>query len=222
MLVAPFETQKRAKNQFLPHWQLKTSQLDAMNLVSTMVGLSIMGAATPMLMDMSLAPVIAQKKANNYASAESITAIYQAQNQSKTDISQLDPPPSDPGDCDLNTNGLAVTISCDEGDGDFLQTSKRSFVLTSSPTSSSSLRNNWPPKPTGFKRSPCHAEDDWGLNTSAYSADTNAWRSKPCMPLIVWNSMNMPNDLTSAFHKSDPNNWRYDINGFNAGYHKDY
>ena len=54
-----------------------------MNLVSAMVGLSIAGIATPALMDMSLAPVIAQKRAANFAVAESQAVSFTAKNEWK-------------------------------------------------------------------------------------------------------------------------------------------
>ena len=41
-----------------------------MNIVSTMVGLSIMGTPAPMIMEMTLAPVVAQKRAQNLGIAE--------------------------------------------------------------------------------------------------------------------------------------------------------
>ena len=49
-----------------------------MNIVSTMVGLSIMGAAAPSMMTMSLAPFEAQKRARNLGIAESAAVTYAA------------------------------------------------------------------------------------------------------------------------------------------------
>mgnify|MGYP001249596701 CR=1 FL=1 len=41
-----------------------------MNLVSTMVGMSIMGAASPMLMTIAITPAEASKRATNFGVAE--------------------------------------------------------------------------------------------------------------------------------------------------------
>ena len=49
-----------------------------MNIVSTMVGLSIMGAAAPSMITMSLAPFEAQKRAQNLGAAESSAVTYAA------------------------------------------------------------------------------------------------------------------------------------------------
>ena len=54
-----------------------------MNIVSTMVGLSIVGAASPMMLDMSLAPIIAQKRATNFGIAESAAVVFSAQYEGK-------------------------------------------------------------------------------------------------------------------------------------------
>ena len=50
-----------------------------MNIVSTMVGLSIMGAAAPSMMTMSIAPFEAQKRAQNLGIAESAAVVFAAQ-----------------------------------------------------------------------------------------------------------------------------------------------
>ena len=46
-----------------------------MNIVSAMVGMSIMGAALPMVAQMSIQPSIAQKKAENFGVAEIIMNV---------------------------------------------------------------------------------------------------------------------------------------------------
>ena len=52
-----------------------------MNLVSAVVGLSIMGIAAPTILEMSVSPIIAQKRAKNFSLAESAAVLYVAQNQ---------------------------------------------------------------------------------------------------------------------------------------------
>lgn len=51
-----------------------------------MVGLSIMGASAPVMMDMSLAPIIAQKRAQNLGVAETAATVFAATYGGKTEI----------------------------------------------------------------------------------------------------------------------------------------
>ena len=63
-----------------------------MNLVSTMVGLSIMGAMSPVMMDMSIAPIIASKRAQNLGIAESAAVTFAAANEGATQLAVLQHP----------------------------------------------------------------------------------------------------------------------------------
>ena len=47
-----------------------------MNIVSVMIGMTIMGAAAPSIMSMSLAPVEAAKRAENFGVAETAAVTY--------------------------------------------------------------------------------------------------------------------------------------------------
>ena len=87
-----------------------------MNLVSTMLGLTVMGIAAPTIMDISIAPVIAQKRANNFGIAESAAVVFAAANQGAT---QVDSPPAG---CELDdgTNAPAREITCSEGKNKFV------------------------------------------------------------------------------------------------------
>ena len=58
-----------------------------MNIISTVVGLSIAGVAAPSMMTMSLAPFEAQKRAQNLAIAESAAVTYAAQHEGATQLS---------------------------------------------------------------------------------------------------------------------------------------
>ena len=49
-----------------------------MNIVSTMVGMSLMGAAAPMVMNMALAPAEAAKRADNFGVAETAAVVFAA------------------------------------------------------------------------------------------------------------------------------------------------
>ena len=59
-----------------------------MNLVSTMVGLSIMGASAPAMMKMSIAPYEAQLRAQNLGVAESAAVVFASTYEGTLDIPQ--------------------------------------------------------------------------------------------------------------------------------------
>ena len=119
-----------------------------MNLISTMVGLSIAGVASPMLMDMSLAPVIAQKRASNFSTAEAVAVSYSAKNELLEDLTDV------PTGCSvILLEERAYTISCFQGTGKFRMTASRSFRL----------RSPLPPKDDGNNG---HGNDIDGIDES--------------------------------------------------------
>ena len=85
-----------------------------MNIVSVMVGMTIMASASPMVLDMSLAPVIAQKRAQNFATAETAAVTYAAANEfTNTALTQV--PAGDNLVCETNSTDaaeLSWTINC--------------------------------------------------------------------------------------------------------------
>ena len=95
-----------------------------MNIVSTMVGISLMGAAAPMVMDMSIAPMVATKRAENFAVAESTAVGYAALNEGLAEITPL------PDHCTTaEMDGNAYIVTCTHGEGKFKQSVSRSFRL---------------------------------------------------------------------------------------------
>ena len=56
-----------------------------MNIISALVGVTIMGAAAPSVMQMSIAPIEAQKRAENFGIAESAAVTYAANYEGTTD-----------------------------------------------------------------------------------------------------------------------------------------
>ena len=88
-----------------------------MNIVSTLVGLSIMGAAAPSIMTMSLAPFEAQKRAQNFATAETAVVTYAATNEF-TNTALTPVPTGDNLICETNPTDaaeLSWTIGCNAG-----------------------------------------------------------------------------------------------------------
>lgn len=102
-----------------------------MNLVSTMVGLSIAGTAMPMIAQMSMTPIIAQKQAANFAVAESQAVAFAAANEWQT---QVGVPPDNCSVMFIEANAYSVT--CFHGLKRFRAEVTRSFRLYSpTPTS---------------------------------------------------------------------------------------
>ena len=96
-----------------------------MNLVSTMIGLSVMSIAAPTILDMSISPLIAQKRAINFGTAESAAVVFAAANQGAAQVG------NPPNGCllDDGTNAPAREITCTHGRSKFAQTVSRSFML---------------------------------------------------------------------------------------------
>ncbi len=184
-----------------------------MNLVSAMVGISIAGIAAPTILEMSVTPIIAQKRAKNFSEAESAAVIFAATNEGASDVA------SPPDNCDLDsTNPPAYTITCKHGTGKYMQTVSRSF-RTAIIQSRNSQNGMWEyPEPSkGFTHIECHAHENWGINTDAFDMENNVWVKKSCMPSLI-----RGNNGTN-YHASDINSWKYNINNWNGwGDHKDY
>jgi len=162
-----------------------------------MVGLSIAGASAPMLMDMSLAPVIAQKRALNFGIAESAAVRYAAANEQQTNLLPL------PNNCAVTSGprNIAHEIACTEApDTKFTSVASRSFRLfdpnAQPPATTRTYTYNSPTKSSGHQ---CPENDTWGL---AGTNDADPW-GRACVPQAVWG--------TEAFLASNPDDWLYDV-----------
>lgn len=196
-----------------------------MNLVSAVVGLSIMGIAAPTILEMSVTPIIAQKRASNFGKAESAAVVFAAANEGATQVA------SSPDGCTLDAaNAPAYEITCTEGENQFVQTVSRSFRLAVHQSCDDNDGNNGHgnsggndcsnpgnggyannvrvfkyPSPPGFTGTECLNTENWGLDTNAFDREKNKWKGKSCTPY----------DLTAKawYDASNPDNWMYDING---------
>ena len=212
-----------------------------MNLVSAVVGLSIMGIAAPTVLEMSVTPIIAQKRASNFGKAESDAVIYSAENDGKTQLTTV------PNGCIRDDrNHPAYKITCTEGENQFVQTVSRSFRLAASSTSTSTststscdndgnnghgdsggydcsnpgnggYANNARvfsfATPTDYSGHSCPITDEWGVY--GYNEVNSAALGGACTPL--------PLRDRQKYKDSDPDAWLYDANNFNGwGEHKDY
>ncbi len=177
-----------------------------MNLISTMVGLSIAGAASPMLMDMSIAPVIAQKKAQNFGLAESAAVLYVAQNQLKTDFNDLTEPVDE---CTRSGTGMAINISCTFGRDKLAQTVTRAWVMPPPPPPGQSNSGNQfsVPRPDGeyaFWRL-CPANDPWGVNGTNQHFVEDGYI---CVPVPAQGGIDPDDDMST---------WLWDLRGQGLG-----
>ena len=209
-----------------------------MNIVSALVGLSVMGAAAPSMMTMSLAPFEAQKRAQNLGIAESAAVTFASANEGETQLSG-----NTPDGCEITEIAtLAYEITCTEGkETKYVQSVTRAFRLAaddlscddndgnnghgnsdgndcSNPGNSGYAGNVRVfdfPSPKGFTQHQCLPTDNWGLDTPAFDREKNKWKKPSCIPGDIWHP--------AFYANSDPNAWMYDVNGYNGyGDHPDY
>ena len=187
-----------------------------MNIVSAMVGLSIMGAASPMMLDMSLAPIIAQKRATNFGIAETAAVVFAAQHEGKLEI---------PGNTDTCTSEArentdnAYSVTCTHGTGKYVQSVTRAFRLAvpdqglDGDNGPGTVREFAYQTPTRFSGHSCPTHDTWGTN--GYNDTNYEALNGACIPLDVWTQ--------TAYQFSNPDAWLYDVNNYNGwGHHPDY
>ena len=189
-----------------------------MNIVSTMVGLSVMGVAAPSLMQMSIAPHVAQLRAKNLGVAESAATVFAA-----TYEGGLDTPPTVTDTCTSeareNTDN-AYSVTCTHGSGKYVQSVTRAFRLAvpdegldGDDGGSGVAREFAFQTPTRYSGHSCPTYDRWG--TKGYNDTNYEAHNGACIPLDAWTQ--------SAYILSHPDAWLYDINNYNAwGYHPDY
>jgi hypothetical protein len=170
------------------------------------------------MLDMSLAPIIAQKRAQNLGVAESAAVTYAAQHEGATQL-------ADPGDdCDLDrTNFPAIEITCTEGkDTKYEQSVSRSFRLdldntdsgdnTTTPTPTRTFDI---PPPPGFTGHQCQSWTQMGTSGHGSAWNGTEWTGNSCMPQEAWSN--------STYVASDPDVWYWDITGVNGrGIHPDF
>jgi len=187
-----------------------------MNLVSTMIGLSIIATASPGVVTMTLAPLEAAKRAENFGVAEAAAVVFAATYEGTLDV------PENTDTCvaaarDGTENAYSVT--CTHGTGKYVQSVTRAFRLAvpdkgiDEVEGASTGRTFQFETPTRFSGHQCPQHDQWGVygyNDQYYEALGGA-----CTPRDIWNQ--------SKYQFSNPDAWLYDVNNFNGwGYHPDY
>ena len=187
-----------------------------MNIVSTMVGMSLMGAAAPMVMNIALAPAEAAKRADNFGVAETAAVVYAATYEGKLDI------PSNTGTCTSEAREgteNAYSVTCTHGTDKYVQSVTRAFRLAvpeqelDSTGGSINSRTFAYETPTRYSGHSCPYYDEWGTN--GYNDQYYTALNGACIPIAVWTQ--------TAYQFSNPDAWLYDVNNYNGwGYHPDY
>jgi hypothetical protein len=190
-----------------------------MNLISTLVGISVAGASMPMMMQMSIAPFEAQKRAGNLGLAETSAVTYAAFNEGNTSLTAA------PEGCYVTSIDSAHVITCTEGEGTrFVQTVTRAFRTDpggtdadnpdgpSDRTDASDVRTFDYVTPDGFSHVECLSSDPWGVQW--YNKHLAAGNMKACIPSPLWN--------LNRYLASDPDDWLYDISSYGLGQHPDF
>ena len=187
-----------------------------MNIVSTMVTMSIAGALSPMLMTMAITPAEAAQRSENFAVAETAAVVFASTYEGKLDI------PTNTETCtSQGREGTenAYSVTCTHGSGKYVQSVTRAFRLAVPDAAINGVNANDSGRefafetPTRFSGHQCPQQDAWGVygyNDQYYEALGGA-----CTPRDIWNS--------SKWQFSNPDAWLWDANHFNGyGNHPDY
>ena len=188
-----------------------------------MVGITIMGAAAPSVMQMTLAPVEAQARARNFSTAEAAAVAFTAANegQTATDLSVL------PANCDAPvaspTGGGAYDVTCwggeseargDDNTSKYYQEVTRSYRLATQNmnTYTNPTREFAFETPKAYSHVECQTNDPWGVMW--YNKHLAAGHLDACQPSVLRSR--------EAYLESNPDDWLYDISDHGYGRHPDY
>jgi len=181
-----------------------------------MVGMSIMGAMSPMMMTMALTPAEAAKRAQNFGVAETAAVVFASTYEGTLDI------PQDTETCLSETRENtenAYSVTCTHGSGKYVQSVTRAFRLAvpdkelNSTDGAGTGRQFAYETPTRFSPFECPIYDSWGVN--GYNDLNYDALGGACIPYEGWNQ--------TRYQFSHPDEWLYDINNRNGwGNHPDY
>ena len=180
-----------------------------MNIVSTMVSLSIMGIAGPQVAQMAIAPMVAQKQSQNFTSAEALAVTVAAQAEAKSEL------PTIPDGCSVSPPIDSVyQVTCNEGSGQFSAQVTRSFrILDEVDDGGTGTREFAYERPEKFSGHQFPVNDTYGVD--GYNDEWYDLLGGACKPAVAWNK--------NAYLASDPDSWLYDLNNINGwGNHPGY
>ena len=141
-----------------------------MNIVATMVGMSIAGASAPMVMNMAIAPAEAMKRSENFGVAETAAVVFAATYEGTTDI-----PPTSTETCTSQAREgteNAYSVTCTHGSGNYVQSVTRAFRLAvpdkelDNGDGAAEGREFAFETPTRYSGHQCPIHDAWGTNTT--------------------------------------------------------
>ena len=187
-----------------------------MNIVSSIIGISIMGTAMPMVSQMTIQPYQAMKRAENFGIAESAAVVFAATYEGTLDT------PVDTDTCiaaEREGTENAYSVTCTHGSDQYVQSVTRAFRLAVPETDLNNMdgaargRTFAYETPTRYSGHQCPVHDPWGVNgwnDQYYKALGGA-----CKPDVAWTQ--------TKYQFSDPDAWLFDINNINGwGIHPDY
>ena len=106
-----------------------------MNITSLMVTTALLGIITPGVVQVSLYPMVAQKRATNFGIAESAAVSFASAAEQATTM----PPTPDSCDDPVLTGDDSYEITCFEGSDPYQMSAMRAFRLAANNTSPSGL-----------------------------------------------------------------------------------
>ena len=180
-----------------------------MNLISTVITLSIMGVAGPSVARMAITPYIAQQQSVNFTQAESLAVTVAAQAEASSSL------PNVPDSCNVSAPVNSVyQVTCNQGSGQYGAQVTRSFrILDEINDGGAGAREYEFERPTKYSGHQCPTYDPWGVY--GYNDEWSHQLGGACKPNDVWNRNN--------YLASDPDAWLYDVNNFNGwGHHEGY
>ena len=175
-----------------------------------------MGAAAPSMLQMSIAPIEAQKRAENLGIAEGAAVVFAAKYEGGLEI------PENTETCvsaEREDTKNAYSVTCTHGVGKYVQSVTRAFRLAvpdqeldsgGTGVSSRQFDHETPNRWSGMQ---CPVYDRWGVN--GFNDQHYDLYGGACVPADVWSQ--------TAYVLSNPDAWKYDVNNYNGwGDHKDY
>ena len=187
-----------------------------MNIVGTMVGMTLMASASPMVMNMAIAPAEASKRAQNFGIAETAAVVFAATYEGTLDI------PADTETCTSEAREgteNAYSVTCTHGTDRYVQSVTRAFRLAVpetalDDTNSSSISRTFANEtPTRYSGHSCPYYDEWGVN--GYNDQYYTALNGACIPIPVWTQ--------TAYQFSNPDAWLFNVNNYNGwGEHPDF
>ena len=174
-----------------------------------------MGAAAPAVMQMSIAPFEAQKRADNLGIAEGAAAVFAATYEGGLAI------PENTETCvaaERENTKNAYSVTCTHGVGKYVASVTRAFRLAVPDSDldgggSITSRQFDFETPNRWSGMQCPTYDRWGVN--GFNDQYYDFYGGACIPADVWSQ--------TAYVLSNPDAWKYDVNNYNGwGDHKDY